>query len=99
MADDWAVTHRDSGEVQYIKVAPGKRPASHGYPAELFTARKLDREPHEDDLFDGRTLKSCPVKRAKRERQSRLAELSRAELVDLIAQMIDEKLDARVSQR
>lgn len=92
MAEDWAVTNRETGAVHFVKVPRGRRPSDHGYPANAFSARKLHREPHEDDNFDGKKIERCPVKAAARERRARLSQLGRDELLDEVARMIDERL-------
>lgn len=94
MSEDWAVTHRGTGEVCYVKVAKGRRPSSHGYPAGEFKAVKLHREPHEDDTFDGKRIARCPIKGSQRERRMMLSRLDRAELLDVIERMIDDRLRA-----
>jgi hypothetical protein len=78
------VTHRQSGEVQNTC-----DPAS--YPDAEWEKVELDRRPCPDtDDFDPVTkkLRKCPVKTKRKQREERAVKMSRAELLDIIDDLV-----------
>lgn len=89
----WAVTNRESGEVNFVERPIGEHPSDAGYgPKGDWHYVKIDRSPEEDDRFDGKRLIKCPkraraLRHAPREKHH---QPSRVQIEDLLRAILTE---------
>lgn len=86
----WAVIDSESGEHHFAISERSERPP--GYDNEKFSLVRLQRAPCEHDRFDGRRLVRCTETQDAIGRCARFNAMTRAELVDAILSLVDERL-------
>lgn len=88
----WAIVCKKTGETHFAVTGEDQHPRDCGYDGRRSRFFELDRAPTENDRFDGKKLKHCDVTKKRLSEHAHLNRMSRAELVDFITGLIDERI-------